>query len=326
MTYPGGKAASGTYQQIINLIPPHRVYIETHLGGGAIARAKRPAAVNILIDLDAAAIAAFGDRISRDGGIASGGDMVTTPLSAMGDHIAVFDDTIIIDDGCRQVSPFPAIPDPIAGRGDAPAAPFPAILASPIANDDEGLHRHLWRGGPTPPDSAIVASPATNSDTRCTFHLLNADALAFLRSYPFQGDEFVYCDPPYLMATRRQHRPIYRCELSEADHVALLACLLSLPCKVMLSGYYSDLYADALKGWHTHTFEAVTRGGSMATEWLWMNYARPVALHQYDYLGAGFRERERIKRKKTRWVERLRRMPALEKQAILAAIEEAGVG
>lgn len=289
MTYPGGKAASGTYQQIINLIPPHRVYIETHLGGGAIARAKRPAAVNILIDLDAAAIAAFGDT-------------------------------------CRHPSPFPAIPDPIATPGDASATPNPAILASSIESDDTGPHRHPWRGGPTPPDSAIVATPAGNGDTRCTFHLLNTDALAFLRSYPFQGDEFVYCDPPYLLSTRRQHRPIYRCELSEADHVALLACLLSLPCKVMLSGYYSDLYAAALKGWHTHTFEAVTRGGSMATEWLWMNYPRPVALHQYDYLGAGFRERERIKRKKTRWVERLRKMPALEKQAILAAIEEAGIG
>ena len=36
MTYPGGKGGNGFYQKIINLIPPHDVYIETHLGGGAI--------------------------------------------------------------------------------------------------------------------------------------------------------------------------------------------------------------------------------------------------------------------------------------------------
>lgn len=51
-TYPRGKAGSGVYQNIINLIPPHDVYIETHLGGGAILRKKRPAIVNIGLDID----------------------------------------------------------------------------------------------------------------------------------------------------------------------------------------------------------------------------------------------------------------------------------
>jgi hypothetical protein len=52
MTYPGGKNGSGVYQKIINQMPPHRTYIEAFLGGGAILRAKRPAMVNIGIDLD----------------------------------------------------------------------------------------------------------------------------------------------------------------------------------------------------------------------------------------------------------------------------------
>ena len=34
MRYPGGKGK--TYHQIINLLPPHKTYIETHLGGGAV--------------------------------------------------------------------------------------------------------------------------------------------------------------------------------------------------------------------------------------------------------------------------------------------------
>jgi hypothetical protein len=67
----------------------------------------------------------------------------------------------------------------------------------------------------------------------------------------------------------------------------------------------------------------MTRGGRLATEWVWMNYPHPLHLHDYRFLGEGFRERERIKRKKQRWVNRLHSMPILERRALLAAIEEA---
>lgn len=54
MTYPGGKGRA--YQSLINLMPPHDVYIETHLGGGAVLRYKRPARRSIGIDIDARVI------------------------------------------------------------------------------------------------------------------------------------------------------------------------------------------------------------------------------------------------------------------------------
>uniref|UniRef100_E6QWK1 Upf31.0 n=1 Tax=mine drainage metagenome TaxID=410659 RepID=E6QWK1_9ZZZZ len=57
MRYPGGKGK--TYQHVINVMPPHRVYIETHLGGGAVMRHKRPAAHNIGIDADLKVISAW---------------------------------------------------------------------------------------------------------------------------------------------------------------------------------------------------------------------------------------------------------------------------
>lgn len=51
MRYPGGKGAC--YQHLINLMPRHRTYIESHLGGGAVMRHKRPAERNIGIERDA---------------------------------------------------------------------------------------------------------------------------------------------------------------------------------------------------------------------------------------------------------------------------------
>ena len=193
MNYPGGKNGAGTYQRIINQIPPHEVYIEPFLGSGAVLRMKRPAARSIALDLDPGAIAALGDRV--------------------------------------------------------------------------------------PPDTEV----------------LEADALEFLAGYDFRGDEFVYADPPYLPEACRS-RLRYRHNLSRAQHVRLLEILRSLPCPVMISGYGSNLYTQALAEWRTDRFWVMTRGGKQAEEWLWMNYPRPTVLHDYRYLGQNYREREKLAR------------------------------
>ena len=49
--YAGGKGAS--FRKVLNLMPPHEVYIETHLGGGAVFKNKRPAGLSdIGIDIN----------------------------------------------------------------------------------------------------------------------------------------------------------------------------------------------------------------------------------------------------------------------------------
>jgi len=64
MRYPGGKGK--TFQHVINLMPPHRVYIETHLGGGAVMRHKRPASHNIGIDADEQVIGNWSQRLDSE--------------------------------------------------------------------------------------------------------------------------------------------------------------------------------------------------------------------------------------------------------------------
>ncbi len=60
MRYPGGKG--GCFRHLVNLMPPHEVYIETHLGGGNILERKKPAARNIGIDVDPEVIATWSHR------------------------------------------------------------------------------------------------------------------------------------------------------------------------------------------------------------------------------------------------------------------------
>ena len=57
-----------------------------------------------------------------------------------------------------------------------------------------------------------------------------------------------------------------------------------------------------------------------------MSYPTPIALHDYQYLGEDFRERERIKRKIGRWQGKLKKMSRLERQALLCALNEGAPG
>ena len=63
MKYFGGKGK--TFQKLINLMPPHNVYIETHLGGGAVIRNKRPAQRNIGLEIDAKVIEMWSEEEKR---------------------------------------------------------------------------------------------------------------------------------------------------------------------------------------------------------------------------------------------------------------------
>ena len=228
-SYPGGKGGAGVYQNIINLIPPHETYIETHLGGGSILRRKKSARNNIGIDID------------------------------------------------------------------------PEVIK-------------VWQSGGTLSSNLMMKHCNFDDDPR-DLNIINADASSFLKKYQSKRDEFIYCDPPYLIETRKGGK-LYDYEYTTQDHIDLLGVLKTLPCMVMISGYWSSLYDQMLQGWNTHSFTAQTRQGP-ATEWVWFNYSIPKELHDYSYLGSTFRERERIKNRKNRWLSRLKRMPDLERNAFI---------
>lgn len=216
MRYPGGKG--GSFRRLVNLMPRHSVYIETHLGGGAVIRRKRPVARNIGIELD----------------------------------------------------------DRVAARWKALDLPW--------------------------------------------LELVHGDAHQFLEAFPFAGSELVFCDPPYLPETRRADR-VYRYDYSRNDHIRLLDLLRGLPCQVMVCGYKSALYDDALSRWHVSDIHGASRVGGRVDR-VWTNYSLPDIPFDLQFAGHTYRERERIQRKHARLTQKIDGLDELERALLLDWLRE----
>lgn len=210
MRYPGGKNSEGTWQRIISQISPHRVCVELFGGSAAITRRIRPAARNIVVEVDAAVIAKCGERIRQAGA-----------------------------------------------------------------------------------------------------EVIHADAFAWLASAPIAADWFLYVDPPYHPETLAS-RGRYRHMLTAEQHAELLHALTRLPAMVMVSGYRHPLYDVIVGHWRQIDFPQMTRGGSMATETLWMNYPEPEWLHDPRHVGADYREREVRARRRRSHQRKIRRADRAE--------------
>lgn len=200
----------------------------------------------------------------------------------------------------NQMPPHDVYIEPFLGSGTILRRKRPAAIANIGIDADEGL---IARTG----DIAGAT-------------IIHGDAVRWLQQREhWTGRELVYCDPPYLRASRRSPSRLYRQEYGKLDHVILLAVLKRLPCMVLISGYAAPLYLKEFASWRLVTFSAMTRGGP-AIEHLWCNFPEPIALHDYSYLGADFRERERIKRKAARWQQKFQALGPLEQKAVLGSL------
>lgn len=239
--YFGGKSGSGTYQTIINQIPPHRVYVELFGGMLGIYRHKRPAQYSVVIEKDADVFSFY----ARFG---------------------------LLDITKQMYRPQQSM------------------------ESKKGNGQHCFNG--------------------CAFDFMNEENMFLLMN---REDTFIYADPPYPQHTRSSNTR-YKNEMSDDGHRELLEYLLAFSdAKVALSTYPNDIYYEFFEGrdeWRFIEFESQTRHGR-AIEQLWMNYPEPVELHDYQYLGDNYRERERIGRKLNRWEAKFRDLAPLEQAAMI---------
>jgi len=146
------------------------------------------------------------------------------------------------------------------------------------------------------------------------YTFINDDARSTLQKMTFTGTELIYADPPYVMSSRKGGK-LYRYEYTDEQHIDLLTFFKHVDCPVIISGYRSDLYMDMLSGWFYKTFSAATRRGR-AIEYVWCNFKPSGKQSDYRYVGENFRERERIKRKRSRWYKNFLNMTPAERYSI----------
>ncbi len=166
-------------------------------------------------------------------------------------------------------------------------------------------------------DPNVVAWWRYRTPLACEVRL--GDGIAHLRERAFRGDELVYCDPPYLASTRRSRTRIYKHDWDEAQHIDALTVLRNLPCAAIVSGYASDMYDDMLTGWTRMEIDSWSQAGRVV-ETVWLNFVPGPALHDYQHLGATFRERERIRRRRQGIVRRISALSAQERLAMLEVL------
>lgn len=101
-------------------------------------------------------------------------------------------------------------------------------------------------------------------------------------------DTLHFVDPPYLKATRaranrrKDNGGVYRHEMTDENHCALLEEMAALKGMVILCGYPSSLYDDALPGWLKVERKALADGARERTEVLWLNPAAGAAMPKPD--------------------------------------------
>lgn len=100
----------------------------------------------------------------------------------------------------------------------------------------------------------------------------NMPAVELVKRFNYEK-VLIYCDPPYMLETRRGKQ--YRCEMSDSDHEQLLKVLLEHKGPVLISGYDTELYQEMLKGWRRVETVAYSQVCSKKQEVLWMNFEPP---------------------------------------------------
>lgn len=153
------------------------------------------------------------------------------------------------------------------------------------------------------------------------YKVMRKNGIVAIKNHLQSTSTLIYADPPYLFSSRRNQRSLYNTyEWRISDHEKFLDMVIHSNCMMIISAYEHSMYNDALKDWRKIIYTVGIHGGRTAQECLYMNYEEPTELHQYDYLGKDFIDRGRIKRRITLLTNKLKALPAQERNAVLSAV------
>jgi len=239
---------------IISLMPSHKVYVEPFGGAASVLMRKPRAYTEVYNDLDDDVVNLF--RVLRSDRAAELINLLKLTPFASVEFFCAYHQT---DDELERARRL--------------------VVRSFMGFGSNGVHQKTGfrsnsnRSGVTPsrdwvnyPDGLAAIVERLRGVV-----VLNRDAKEVMAAH--DGPETLhYVDPPYLLATRADANHDYAHELTDADHVSLLAFLRTLKGKVMLSGYPCSLYDEALPEWRRVERKAHADGAKDRTEVLWMNW------------------------------------------------------
>ena len=247
--------------QIVASLPPHNAWVEVFCGSAAITLAKPPVPIEVINDKNGEIINVF-EQLRNN-----------------------------CDELCRAVTFTPYSREEFLGVRDTPATGTPLdrarrflVAAMMTVNGTVGnqtgfsfsssysrggMEARVSRWNHLPERLAKVAERLRN------VRVENRDARELLEMFAKRPATLVYLDPPYFV--KRSHDYVIDAK-DESFHEELLKLCRKAKCMVLLSGYDTKLYREALterRGWtrtfiETHTRD--TAGNDYArTELLWKN-------------------------------------------------------
>lgn len=251
LNYPGGKWRMAS--KIAAMMPPHHTYLEPYFGSGAVLFTKPPSRIETINDLDGEVVNFF--RVLREQPEALSKLIALTPYARTVYEYA-WDARKNTDDLERAFN--------FVVRSNMSFG-FKTRAMSGFKTDIHGReYAYAVRKWCRLPDALMDAAARLKMvQIECR------SALDLIRRYNHQ-DVLIYADPPYLLNVRGGY--MYQHEMSNQDHVELLAALMEHKGPVILSGYHSDMYDTTLNGWRCIEQTSYIQNKQQRTEVLWCNF------------------------------------------------------
>lgn len=241
---------------IISHFPPHRIYVEPYGGAASVLLRKEPAYAEVWNDRDDELVNLFSVLRSSEAGDLSR-LLRATPFSRT-EFNRAYEDTEDPVERARRL-----IIRSFMGFGSGLGVQKKSTGFRSDSNKSGSTPAQDWSRYPDRLEAVVQRFSSVVIENRPALELIEKHD---------RCDALFYVDPPYLHSVRsrpREHR--YAFEMTDADHIALLDCLLSVKGMVVLSGYSSEIYDDALSGWHRTERHAFADGARDRTEVLWLN-------------------------------------------------------
>ena len=253
LRYFGGKWQIAPW--VISHLPAHRVYVEPFGGAASVLMRKPPSAIEVYNDLDEEIVGIF--QLLQDPVQCA---MLIRLLRRTPYARRQFEEAFIPSTDPLVRAQRAIVRAYMAFHHEALFNPKKTTFADAI-HTNRHTKAHEWMRYPRHLVQVCRRLQGVIIERR--------DALEVIRAQDSPTTLF-FVDPPYLPSTRTKVG--YRCELNQAQHVALLERLQALKGMAVVAGYPSELYDDMLRGWQRVERPHRAAGSRRArTEVLWLS-------------------------------------------------------